>query len=127
MQSIKAHATCCLVVSVLYAGCSAVHKRPSLGTEHGFLESAKVSGPACVVTRQGSTGTVKFVETGQTETVGPGADGSGDSIFQVSVFPRVPDKGCGDYDFKARVLCMRCTSADDTDYEKATGIACCPR
>jgi hypothetical protein len=126
MQSIKAHAICCLVLSVVCAGCSAAHKPSPLGKEHGGLESAKVSGPACVVIRQGTKFEAKFVEAGQTETFGPGAGGSADSIFQVSVFPPVADKNCGDYDFKAGVLCMKCAGAVGTDYGEQTGIACCP-
>ena len=89
MQSIRAHAICCLVLSVVCAGCPAVHKPRPLGKDHGVLESAKVSDPTCVVIRQGSKVEAKFVEAGQTETFGPGAGGSDDSIFQVSVFPPV--------------------------------------
>ena len=124
MQSIRAHTICCLVLSVVCAGCSAAHKPPPLGKDHGGLESATVSGPTCVVIRRGLTVDVKFVEAGQTETIG----GSDDSIFQVSVFPPVADKNCGTPEFNAGVLCMKCKGAEGTNlYDpKLTGIACCP-
>lgn len=123
MHSIRAHVISCLVLSVVCAGCSAVHKHGPVGKEHGSLESATVSGPACVVIRRGlKVDVVQFVEAGQTETIPCGSD---DSIFQLSVFPPGPNNTCGNYGFNAGVLCMKC-GAGGSDSGQLTGIACCP-
>ena len=122
MQSIRAHAICCLVLSVVCAGCSAVHKHQPRVREHGGLESATVSGPACAVIRRGSNPPeIKSVEAGQTETL----SGSDDSFFQLSVFARKSGKTCGDYKFEAGTLCMKCAGEEDKEYAEKMGIACC--
>ena len=123
MQSIRAHAICCLVLSVVCAGCSAVHKVGPSGKVPGGVESATVSGPTCVVIRRGTKVATQFLEAGQTKTFG----GSNDSISQVGVFPLGDRENCGvyDYDLKAGTLCMKCAGQEDSEYAAKMGIACC--